>query len=189
MVQEQIFVSLGRKLSFTQDKITQKGHAIEARICAEDPVTFIPSPGLIRRCRHPQGPFIRVDSCAYSYYDVPIHYDPMVGKLIVWGHDRNEAIIRMNRAIDEFTLTGIKTNIPLHKSILNHPKFLDGSYTTQFIEKDMKDLGNIFKYLDDRVFLISAAIEAYNQRKTKGVWHLDKDSKWKTLGRKQNLRQ
>lgn len=188
LVQEQIFVSLGRRLSFTQDKISQKGHAIEARICAEDPVTFIPSPGLIRRCRHPQGPFIRVDSCAYSYYDVPIHYDPMVGKLIVWGQTRAEALIRINRAIDEFTLTGIKTNIPLHKVILNHPKFLDGSYTTQFIEKDMKDLTDIFKFVDDRVFLISAAIEAYSQRKTKGVWHLDKESKWKTVGRKQSLR-
>ncbi len=189
LVQEQIFVSLGRALSFKQNQIHQEGHAIEARICAEDPVTFIPSPGLIRRCRHPQGPFIRVDSCAYSFYEVPIHYDPMVGKLIVWGHDRNEAIIRMKRAIDEFTLTGIKTNIPLHKSILNHPKFLDGSYTTQFIEKDMKNLGDIFKYLDDRVFLISAAIEAYSQRKTKGVWHLDKESRWKNLGRKMSLRE
>lgn len=188
LVQEQIFVALGRKLSFEQNQISQEGHAIEARICAEDPVTFIPSPGLIRRCRHPQGPFIRVDSCAYSFYEVPIHYDPMVGKLIVWGHDRNEAIIRMQRAIDEFTLTGIKTNIPLHKSILSHPKFLDGSYTTQFIEKDMKNLNDIFKFIDDRVFLISAAIEAYTQRKTKGVWHLDKESHWKNLGRKMALR-
>lgn len=189
LVKEQIFVAEGKKLSFKQEDIRQKGHAIEARICAEDPVTFAPNPGLIRRCRHPQGPFIRVDSYAYPDYEVPIHYDPMVAKLIAWGHTREEAIQRLNRALDEFTLTGIKTNIPLHKSILDHKKFIDGSYTTQFIEKDFGDLKDMFRFIDDRVFLISAAIEAYNSYKERGSWkHNELPSKWKNASREKALR-
>ncbi len=189
LVKEQIHVAEGKKLSFKQDEIKQNGHAIEARICAEDPVTFAPNPGLIRRCRHPQGPFIRVDSYAYPDYEVPIHYDPMVAKLIVWGHTREEAIQRLNRALDEFTLTGIKTNIPLHKSILDHEKFIDGTYTTQFIEKDFGDLKDMFRFIDDRVFLISAAIEAYNGYKERGSWkHNELPSRWKNEGRNKALR-
>jgi acetyl-CoA carboxylase biotin carboxylase subunit len=189
LVQEMIFVASGKKLSFSQDQIKQTGHAIEARICAEDPLTFTPSPGLIRRCRHPQGPFIRIDSYAYPDYEVPIHYDPMVGKLIVWGHTRLEAIKRLKRALDEFTLTGIKTNIPLHKSIIQHPKFLDGDYTTQFVEKDFGEIKDVFKHVDDRVFLISAAIEAFNEYKDRGSWkHNELPSRWKGTHRSRSLR-
>lgn len=189
LVQEMIFVAAGKELSFTQDDIKQSGHAIEARICAEDPITFAPCPGLIRRCRHPQGAFIRIDSYAYPDYEVPIHYDPMVGKLIAWGHTRDEAIRRLRRALDEFTLTGIKTNIPLHKAIIDHPTFLDGTYTTQFIEKDFKEMNDVFIHLDDRVFLISAAIEAYNQYKERGSWkHNELPSRWKGIHRGRSLR-
>ncbi len=189
LVQEQIFVAAKQKLSWKQEDIRQRGHAIEARICAEDPITFAPNPGLIRRCRHPQGPFIRVDSYAYPNFEVPIHYDPMVGKLIAWGDTREEAIRRLSRALDEFTLSGIKTNIPLHKSILEQPKFLDGSYTTQFIEKDFGDLKDIFSRVDDRVFLISAAIEAYNYHKDRGSWKAnEKPSRWAVSGRNRSLR-
>jgi acetyl-CoA carboxylase, biotin carboxylase subunit len=179
LVQEQIFVAAGRKLSVEQKDIVQRGHAIEARICAEDPATFVPSPGKIRRCRHPQGPFVRLDSCAYPSYEVPIYYDPMIAKLIAWGHTREQAVIRLKRALAEFSLTGIKTNMNLHKNILEHPKFLDGSYTTQFIEKEFPPDKDLFKYLDDRVFLISAAIEAYNDRKSQGVWDINVASRWK----------
>lgn len=189
LVQEQIFVACGHKLSFKQEEVVQRGHAIEARICAEDPVTFAPNPGRIHRCRHPQGPFVRLDSYAYPDYTVPIHYDPMVSKLIAWGDTRDQAIQRLNRALDEFTLTGIKTNIPLHKTILEHKKFLDGSYTTQFIEKDFGDLRDMFSLVDDRVFLISAAIEAYNQYKNRGSWkHNQLPSKWRDSGRQKALR-
>src|SRR5690606_23298863 len=82
LVREQLMVAMGLNLSCKQEDLKQNGHAIEARICAEDPFTFMPSPGTIRRCRHPQGPFIRLDSCAYPGYEVPIHYDPMIAKLI-----------------------------------------------------------------------------------------------------------
>ncbi len=188
LVQEQILVAAGKPLGFKQSDVVQRGHAIQARICAEDPYTFMPSPGLIRRCRNPQGPFIRVDSCAYPNSVVPIHYDPMVAKLIAWGHSRKEAIRRLRRALDEYSLTGIKTNIVLHKSILEEPKFLDGSYTTQFLEKDFTGYKDLFRFVDDRVFLISAAIEAYNDRKARGIWDLNLTSLWKAQARNDAMR-
>lgn len=189
LVKEQIYVAAGKPLSFKQSDIKQKGHAIEARICAEDPITYKPHPGVIRACRHPQGPFMRVDSYAYPGYEVPIYYDPMIAKLITWGETREEAIDRMQRALSEFVLTGIKTNIVLHKTILDHPKFRDGSYTTQFIEKNFEVLEpQLFKEVEDPVFLIAAAITAYNDRKSKDVRQLNLTSNWKRVGRKLQLR-
>ncbi len=189
LVKEQIWVAKGKPLSFKQSEIKQKGHAIEARICAEDPVTYKPSPGVIRACRHPQGPFLRIDSYAYPGYEVPIYYDPMIAKVITWGDTREEAINRMERALSEFVLTGIKSNIILHKTILKHPKFLDGSYTTQFIEKNFQVLEpEIFKDIEDPVFLISAAITAYQDRQSKDVRRLNVASTWRRIGRKLQLR-
>ncbi len=189
LVKEQIFVAKGKPLSFKQADIRQKGHAIEARICAEDPVTYKPCPGRIRACRHPQGPFLRIDSYAYPGYEVPIYYDPMICKVITWGENREEAINRMQRALTEFVLTGIKTNIVLHKSILKHPKFLDGSYTTQFIEKNFEVLEpELFKDIDDPLFIISAAITAFQDRQSKDVRRLNVASTWRRIGRKMQLR-
>jgi acetyl-CoA carboxylase, biotin carboxylase subunit len=189
LVKEQIWVAKGKALSFKQEDIKQKGHAIEARICAEDPVTYKPSPGRIRACRHPQGPFLRIDSYAYPGYEVPIYYDPMICKVITWGDTREEAIDRMERALSEFVLTGIKTNIVLHKSILKSPKFLDGSYTTQFIEKNFEVLEpELFKEIEDPLFLIAAAITAYQDRQNKDVRRLNVASNWRRIGRKMQLR-
>ena len=189
LVKEQIWVAKGKKLSFKQEDIKQTCHAIEARICAEDPVTYKPSPGKIRACRHPQGPFLRIDSYAYPGYEVPIYYDPMIAKVITWGDSREEAIDRMQRALTEFVLTGIKTNIVLHKTILKHPKFLDGSYTTQFIEKNFEVIEpELFKEIEDPVFLIAAAITAYEDRKTKDVRRYNVASTWRRVGRKLQLR-
>lgn len=189
LVKEQIWVASGKPLSFKQSEIKQKGHAIEARICAEDPVTYKPNPGVIRACRHPQGPFLRIDSYAYPGYEVPIYYDPMIAKVITWGDSREEAIDRMERALSEFVLTGIKTNIILHKTILKHPKFLDGTYTTQFIEKNFEVLEpELFKDIDDPLFLIAAAITAYQDRQSKDVRRLNVASNWRRIGRKIQLR-
>jgi acetyl-CoA carboxylase biotin carboxylase subunit len=189
LVREQIWVAKGNQLSFKQSEIKQKGHAIEARICAEDPVTYKPSPGKIRACRHPQGPFLRIDSYAYPGYEVPIYYDPMIAKVITWGDNREEAIDRMGRALSEFVLTGIKSNIVLHKTILKHPKFLDGSYTTQFIEKNFEVIEpEIFKEVEDPVFIIAAAITAYQDRQSKDVRRLNVASNWRRIGRKLQLR-
>ena len=189
LVKEQINVALGNKLTFTQAQLKQDGHAIEVRVCAEDPETYQPNPGLIRACRHPQGPFVRVDSYAYPGYEVPIYYDPMIAKVITWGDTREAAIQRMQRALTEFILSGIKSNIVLHKSILKHPKFLDGTYTTQFLEKNFEVIEpELFKEVDDPVFLIAAAITAFNDRKSKDVRQLNMLSKWRLSGRKLQLR-
>jgi acetyl-CoA carboxylase biotin carboxylase subunit len=189
LVREQLMVAMGHPLSIKQSEVKQKGHAIEVRVCAEDPETFKPSPGVIRACRHPQGPFLRVDSYIYPGYEVPIYYDPMIAKIITWGETRDEAIRRMQRSLIEFILTGVKSNIVLHKTILNHPQFLDGSYTTQFIEKNFQiEEPKLFKMVDDRVFLIAAAITAFQDRKSKDVRQLNVASHWKRIGRKMSMR-
>ena len=190
LVREQILVAAGEKLSWKQEDIQIQGHAIECRICAEDPETFIPSPGKIKRFRPPAGPRVRVDTYVFSGYEIPIYYDPMIAKLITWGKTREEAIQRMNRALIEFTLTGVKSNIVLHKSILKHKKFLSGEYTTQFCENDLSvENPDLFKFVDDKVFLISAAISAYKDREKTPVEKKAEDmSSWKLSGRNIGMR-
>ncbi len=189
LVHEQINVALGRPLSFKQSDVKQTGHAIELRICAEDPMTFKPAPGKIRLCRNPQGPFVRIDGYAYPGYEVPIHYDPMIAKLIAWGHTRDEAISRLQRALAEFMLTGVKSNIILHKNILAHPTFLDGSYTTQFIDRDIAGKQQkLFMFVDENVFLITAALEAYRRAKGRDVSQYNIASRWKAFGRTKQMR-
>ena len=190
LVKEQITVALGQKLSFEQKDVKQKGHAIELRICAEDPITFTPNPGTIRKYRMPAGPGVRLDNCAYAGYEVPIYYDPMIAKLIVWGADRKECIQRLQRALAEYMLTGIKSNIVLHKNILVHPTFLDGSYTTQFIDHQIagKSHRELFMFADEKVFLIAAAIEAFVQSKSRDVSDYKVASQWKRAGRLKSMR-
>jgi len=190
LVKEQINVALGNALSFKQSDIKMKGHAIELRICAEDPVTFTPNPGTIRKYRTPRGPFVRLDDCGYPGYEVPIYYDPMIAKLICWGSTREDCIVRLQRALAEYMLTGIKSNIVLHKNILQHETFLNGSYTTQFIDQQIagKKQRELFMFVDEDVFLISAAIEAYNQSKSKDVSDYNLASQWKRTGRQKALR-
>jgi acetyl-CoA carboxylase biotin carboxylase subunit len=160
------------------------------RICAEDPVTFTPNPGTIRKYRMPAGPFVRLDNSGYPGYEVPIHYDPMIAKLIVWGSNRTECIERAQRALAEYMLTGIKSNIVLHRNILQHPSFLDGSYTTQFIDKEIagKKHRELFMFVDEDVFMISAAIEAYIQSKSHDVSDYNIASQWKRYGRLKSMR-
>ncbi len=188
IVREQIFITAGQALKIKQKDLEQKGHAIEMRICAEDPKSFLPSPGRIRRCRIPQGPFVRVDGYCYMGYKVPVHYDPMVAKLICYGKDREDCISKAQRALDEFSLTGIKTNVLLHKNILRHKKFLDGSYTNNFIEEEIggKNQKKLARFVDERVFLISAAIFAYRQNKKKPEQNTL--SRWREKARRESLR-
>ena len=190
LVREQIQVAQGEKLSIAQDEIQKNGHSIELRICAEDPISFIPSPGMIRLCRIPQGSFVRMDSYAYPGYEIPIHYDPMIGKLIAWGKNREECIARLQRALAEFMLTGVKSNIVLHKNILKHEKFLDGSYTTQFIDQEIagRDQQELFMFVDEKVFLISAAITAYKDNQSRDISQYNTFSRWKNLARRDGLR-
>jgi len=135
IVREQLRVAAGEPLSFTQDDIQIQGHAIECRINAEDPKTFMPSPGLINLYHAPGGPGIRVDSHIYSGYPVPPFYDSMIGKLIAHGSDRNAAIARMKNALAEIVIEGIRTNVPLHQEIFQHAAFQQGGTDIHYLEK------------------------------------------------------
>ena len=133
LVKAQLRIAAGEQLGYSQDDITFTGHSIECRIIAEDPETLMPSPGLITADNPPGGPGIRVDSTAYSGWDVSPHYDSMIAKLISWGRDRDEAIARIRRALDMYVIEGPRTSIPLHARIVRHPVFVGGDYTTSFL--------------------------------------------------------
>ncbi len=139
LVQEQIRVAAGLPLSFTQDDVTFSGHAIECRINAEDPDTFTPSPGKIAELHAPGGMGVRFDSHAYAGYAIPPYYDSLIGKLIVHAPSREEAIIRMKRALREAAFGGVKTVIPLHERMLDAEAFRDGSYTIKWLERWMDE--------------------------------------------------
>ena len=137
IVQQQILIAAGRKLAFRQRDIVRRGHAIECRINAEDPYSFVPSPGRITSWHPPGGPGIRVDSHAYQNYYVPPHYDSMIGKVIAYGDTREQAIARMRIALSEMIVEGIRTNIPLHQELLLDDKFLRGGTSIHFLEERM----------------------------------------------------
>jgi acetyl-CoA carboxylase biotin carboxylase subunit len=135
LVKEQIRVAAGLPLSVSQDQITIRGHSIECRINAEDPEKFTPSPGTITAFNPPGGLGVRVETAAYTQYVIPPYYDSMIAKLIVHAATREEAIMRMQRALDEFIIEGVKTTIPMHKKILADPDFQAGDISTKFMER------------------------------------------------------
>ncbi|WP_341502127.1 acetyl-CoA carboxylase biotin carboxylase subunit [Gallaecimonas sp. GXIMD4217] len=137
LIKEQLRIAAGQPLSISQDDVKISGHAIECRINAEDPRTFIPSPGTINRFHAPGGLGIRWDSHIYSGYKVPPHYDSMVGKLITYGENRDVAIARMQNALDELVVEGIKTNVPLQKLIMKDENFYNGGTNIHYLEKKL----------------------------------------------------
>jgi acetyl-CoA carboxylase, biotin carboxylase subunit len=134
IVKEQIRIAAGRKLSYTQDDIVLRGHAIECRINAEDPWKFTPCPGRITALHFPGGPGIRMDTAMHQEAVIPPYYDSMVAKLIAYGNDRTEALARMRRALDTLVVEGIKTTAPLHRRIIEHPDFVKGDFSTKWLE-------------------------------------------------------
>ena len=141
LVKEQINIADGRRLHFRQEDLRQRGHAIECRICAEDTDSeFIPTAGTIGHVRTPQGIGVRVDSFIYDGYEIPIYYDSMLSKLIVWATKRNYALERMRRVLYEYKITGVKTNIDYLRRILDAREFVKGEYTTHFIEENKESL-------------------------------------------------
>ena len=139
LVREQIRVAQGDGLSVTQDQVVLHGHAIECRINAEDPVTFAPSPGLVKNYVAPGGMHVRVDSGLYAGYRVPPYYDSMIGKLIVYGVTRDDCIMRLKRALEEFVVEGMKTTVPLHQKIIRTEAFQRGDYTIKWLEKWLEE--------------------------------------------------
>jgi len=135
LVREQIRIAAGEPLGYEQDAIRFRGHAIEVRINAEDPQSgFLPSTGTLRNLRAPGGPWVRLDTAMYRGMEVGLAYDPMLGKLVVWGADREQAIARMCRAIAEMNVGGVRTGMPAALLVLEHPKFVSGDYDTHFLE-------------------------------------------------------
>jgi len=137
IVKEQIRIANGDELTYKQEDIQIRGHAVECRINAEDPETFMPSPGTIEHYHPPGGPGVRVDTHVYQGYKVPPHYDSMIGKLIVHGDDRNLALRRMSMALSEIIIDGIKTNIPLHQKLVTNAAFMAGGTDIHYLEDEL----------------------------------------------------
>jgi acetyl-CoA carboxylase biotin carboxylase subunit len=189
LVREQISVAIGKPLSFTQEEIIWHGHAIECRVYAEDPENnFLPSPGQITFLRVPAGPGIRDDGGVAEGDEVSIFYDPMISKLAAWGRDRNEAIDRLRRALDEYAVGGIKTTLPFFREVIRDREFIDGELDTGFIARfnERRAHGEVTDAaaVDQDIAVIAAALAFH--RATKKLNSSDiagPPSKWKMSGR------
>ncbi|MBN2891414.1 MAG: acetyl-CoA carboxylase biotin carboxylase subunit, partial [Bacteroidales bacterium] len=187
LVKEQLKIAFGHKLEHKQEDIKQNGHSIEVRIYAEDPENnFMPSPGKVLYIKQPSGNGIRVDGYVYTGFNIPINYDPMIAKLIVWGLNRNEAIERMKRALLEYRILGLKHNIPYLFKIFKHPKFIEGKYDTRFIELYGEDLKQTKTKNDKKIdaAAIAVFIDYYNNAlsNTPNI-NSNNHSNWKNAGR------
>ena len=149
IVKEQIRIASGLPLSISQEEVGINGWSIECRINAEDPLDdFAPSPGKLKEYRSPGGPGVRVDSGVYTHYSIPPFYDPMISKLVSWGKDRNEAIERMRRALYEYVIVGVKTNIPFHMAVMENPRYVEGALETGFIDRETGLLEDIKRIVE-----------------------------------------
>lgn len=142
LVREQIRIANGAKLSFAQEDVLLVGHAIECRLNAEHPETFVPSPGLITDFHAPGGPGVRLDSAAYAGYKIPPHYDSLIGKLIVHGRTRRECVMRLRRALAEMVIGGVETTLPLHRRLAEEKDVIDGEYNIHWLEKFLESTKN-----------------------------------------------
>ncbi len=154
IVKEQIRVASGLPLSIKQEAVSMNGWAMECRINAEDPLEdFVPTPGKIRGYQAPGGIGIRVDSCVCAHYTIPPYYDSMISKLIVWGRDRDEVVIRMRRALYEFVITGVKHNIPFHQAVMENQRFVKGELGTHFIEREATLMDDMKRFMAEEKHL------------------------------------
>ncbi|HXI11935.1 MAG TPA: acetyl-CoA carboxylase biotin carboxylase subunit [Thermoanaerobaculia bacterium] len=189
LVKEQLRIAQGGELQLSQDQVRFSGHSIECRIYAEDSSrNFAPSPGLIRYLNLPQGPGVRNENGVYQGYTVPIHYDPMLSKLVVHAGSREEAILRMKRALGEYRVEGIETTVPFHSFIMDHPDFRAGNFDTGFIERILPSLNESLAQgtasLDAAV--AAAAIRAFEQYQNVQRPQTE-SSAWRRAGRMEAL--
>lgn len=192
LVREQINIANGLKLGFRQADLSQNGHAIECRIYAEDPDNnFMPSPGVIQHITEPLGFGVRHDGYVYEGYEIPIYYDPLISKLIVWGKTRDEAIARMKRALHSYKITGVKTSIKFLEKIMNCPDFIEGNYNTHFIEKNKEFLEEKEQCKGDcKAIAIIAAFMDYQNRISRAqapVTNGGSATNWKMINRKKSI--
>ncbi len=192
LVRAQIEVAAGKPLPFEQGDITATGAAIECRIYAEDPYAgFVPFPGPIEEMREPGGPWVRVDGGAYPGWQVPIYYDSLISKLIVWGRTRDEAIARTARALGEYVIRPIRTIIPFHRQVMHNATFRSGRYTTDFIASEFGNGAMESPPLNEQLAFVAAAIAAREDESRRkalfaGANGASRDghgSSWLTIGR------
>ena len=194
LVKLQIAIAAGHRLPFAWESITPRGHAIECRIYAEDPDNnFFPSPGTVLSRRTPQGPGVRVDDGVYAGWTIPTEYDPLLGKLIAWGNSREESLARLRRALDEYAITGIKTNVGLFRRIAAEPDFVNGEIHTRWLDELLKSRPAVAAQADSRSGEPHGAIDAAVV--AAALWHLRQNgpekpaasqepgSRWKLEGR------
>ncbi len=188
IVAEQIRIARGRQLSYKQEDVRFNGHAIECRVNAEDPFNnFMPSTGRITHSLLPTGPGVRMDTGVYPGFEITPYYDPMIAKLIVWGETRGQAILRMRRALEEYRIVGVRTNIPFHQTLMDSPRFMGGQFDTRFVEERFK----IEEALDARaesaeIAALLATLVAHRQteRNANIIRRNERDtSNWKWVGR------
>jgi len=192
IVKEQIRIARGRNLRYTQEDIKLNGWAIECRINAEDPYNnFIPSSGMITHMLMPTGPGVRVDNGVYVGCEVTPYYDALISKLVVWGDTRGEAILRMRRALQEYTLIGVRTTIPFHQRLMDSPRFMGGQYDTRFVEERFSiDTAAGNKVAQPEVAALIASLVAHQQ--TQRAAHIIQRGKrdttnWKWISRWERL--
>ena len=189
LVAEQIRVAAGEPLSIRQEDVQPVGHAIECRISAEDPYNnFLPSLGRVDWVEEPSGPGVRVDSSLYSGVDISYHYDPMLAKLICWGPTRDEAVQRTLRALREYAVLGVQTNIPFHMQLLRDERFLAAQFHTSWLEEEFS-MDSAEGHPDERAALLVAAVLTHQKKRrplaleTKGSG----DAGWRAAGRRRLL--
>ncbi len=189
IVKEQIRIARGRRLSRTQDEIKLVGAAVECRINAEDPHNnFMPSTGKITAMTTPSGPGVRVDSGVTVGDEITPYYDPMIAKLICWGDTRAAALLRMRRALAEYRIMGVKTNIPFHQNILDSTRFLAGQFDTTFVEERFSMNGDYELRPDIAAVIATLVAHEARQKAAQVVGRNERDvSNWKLAGRRQNL--
>jgi len=192
LVKEQIKIAQGEKLSFGQGDLRQFGHAIECRIYAEDPDNgFMPSPGVIKHLTEPMGTGVRHDGYVYEGYEIPIYYDPMISKLIVWGQDRHEAIQRMKSALHSYKITGVKTNLRFLERIMQNSVFKSGKYNTHFIEENKGELLSRTQcnMVCEDVAILAAFIDYINAIENVGPTRPQgpRGNLWKEYGRRKSI--
>jgi len=191
LVREQFRVANGEALSFTQEDVEWRGHAIECRIYAEDPDNnFFPSPGRISYLREPSGPGVRVDSGVQTHSEVSIHYDPMVAKLAIWGSTRSEAIDRLARALDEYSVMGITTTLPFFRDVVKDAEFIDARLDTGFIPRFNERQAAQTKstpIVETDLAIIAAALRFLRGQERRVTPVAFKSSRWKLAGRHSSL--